>query len=93
MAVLQHAGFVIRHVNAKVFLIHAVPRFRQVLHGKGTGYELLFYLIAHHYMQRISKLVRLGTDEGRLGPVCGAEEKLLRYILHLQGEYLLHPWI
>ena len=87
MAVLQHAVLVVRHVDAEVFLVKAVPLAWQVVYLELAVYHALFELVAHHDVQAVGDLVGLGADEGRLRLIDGAVEFLRRVAAQL-GEQL-----
>ena len=87
MAVLQHAVLVVRHVDAEIFLVKAVPLARQVVHLEFAVHHTLFELVAHHDVQAVGDLVGLGADEGRLRLIDGAVEFLRRVAAQL-GEQL-----
>ena len=87
MAVLQNAVFVVRHVDAEVFLVKAVPLARQVVYLELAVHHALFELVAHHDVQAVGDLVGLGADEGRLRLIDGAVE-FLRRVARKLGEEL-----
>ena len=87
MAVLQNAVLVVRHVDAEIFLVKAVPLARQVVHLEFAVHHTLFKLVAHHDVQAVGDLVGLGADEGRLRLIDGAVEFLRRVAAQL-GEQL-----
>ena len=87
MAVLQNAVLVVRHVDAEVFLVKAVPLARQVVYLELAVHHALFELVAHHDVQAVGDLVGLGADEGRLRLIDGAVEFLRRVAAQL-GEQL-----
>ena len=79
--------FVVRHVDAEVFLVKAVPLARQVVYLELAVHHALFELVAHHDVQAVGDLVGLGADEGRLRLIDGAVEFLRRVAAQL-GEQL-----
>ena len=91
VGILQAAAGVVGHVHPEIFLVEPVPLRRDVPHVQGAADELLFDLIAHHHMQAVGQLVRLGADEGGLGAVDGLVELLRRHAGELLGEEFPHP--
>ena len=92
MAVLQNAVLVVRHVDAEVFLIKAVPLARQVVYLELAVHHALFKLVAHHDVQAVGDLVGLGADERRLHLVDGAVEFFLVHVGKLLRKQLLQFW-
>ena len=90
MAVLQYAVRIVRHVHAEVFLIKPVPFRGKLINAQRARYQPFLYLVAHHYVQRIGKLIRLRADKAGHGLVGRAVEHFFAYALHLLREYLLH---
>ena len=78
MAVLQNAVLIVRHINAEILLVKAVPLAWQVVYLELAVHHTLFQLVAHHDVQAVGDLVGLGADERRLGLIDGAVEFLRR---------------
>ena len=90
MAVLQNAVRIVRHVNAKVFLIKPVPLGWKLVNAQRARDKPFLYLVTHHYVQRIGKLIRLRADKAGHGLIGRAVEHFLAYARHLLRENLLH---
>ena len=77
MRILQAAVCVVGNGNAQVLVHKAIPKRGDVL-GRGlAGKQHALNLVAHHNVQRIGELVRLGADQRRLCDIHGVVERIL----------------
>ena len=77
MRILQTAARVVGNGNAQILVHKTIPKRGDVL-GRGlAGKQHALDLVAHHNMQWVGELVRLGADQRRLRDVHGAVERIL----------------
>ena len=86
VGILQAALPVRLRADAEIFLVKIIPHSGNIRHGKGSADQLLFNLVAHHYMQGIGQLVCFRSDQGRLRIVDLAVELLVRHVSQLFRE-------